>query len=477
MRKFSLSAFLIIFSAFAVFAQDKYSIKVKLKSGPTDKPVYLANFFGYNQYIKVDSAKLDDKGIYHFHGEEPLKGGVYLIVLSQAKYYDFLVSGEETDISIEADTADFVSSVKFKGSQENDILFTYRKFLNQMNDKAAEINNRMENGSPLPPAKKRELMSELATEVSSYMKKTVKDHEGSFAAKVIKANMDVEIPKEIPLKADGTKDSTFAYRYYKAHFFDNIDFSDPRLLRSPFIQSKLEKYFKDLVYQVSDSVNQSADHVLALAKKDKEVYRYVLWWVTNKYENSEIVGLDGVFVHLAEEYYLKDADWLSEEQRKKFEDRVKVLKPLRTGLVMPYLYLYDTLDVAHIVQNGKGRYTIVYFYSPDCSHCKEAAPKLVEYAKGAKARGIEIYNVSVDYELDKMKEFMNKYHTGDDMINLWDKGRHYYFRENYDVYSTPTTYILDSEKRIIGKRIPIEEFDRFIEFHEKQAQAKKNQSK
>jgi hypothetical protein len=36
------------------------------------------------------------------------------------------------------------------------------------------------------------------------------------------------------------------------------------------------------------------------------------------------------------------------------------------------------------------------------------------------------------------------------------------------VYATPTSFILDSEKRIIGKRIPIEEFDRFIEFHERQ---------
>ena len=78
-----------------------------------------------------------------------------------------------------------------------------------------------------------------------------------------------------------------------------------------------------------------------------------------------------------------------------------------------------------------------------------------------------IYNVAVDYEEDKIKKFIETYKT-QDMYNLWDKGHHYYFRENYDVYATPTSFILDSEKRIIGKRIPIEEFDRFIEFHERQ---------
>ena len=75
-----------------------------------------------------------------------------------------------------------------------------------------------------------------------------------------------------------------------------------------------------------------------------------------------------------------------------------------------------------------------------------------------------------------MKKFIDKYGTGEDMLNLWDQGHHYYFRENYDVYATPTSYILDSQKRIIGKRIPIEEFDRFIEFYERR-NGSKSQSK
>jgi hypothetical protein len=35
----------------------------------------------------------------------------------------------------------------------------------------------------------------------------------------------------------------------------------------------------------------------------------------HKYETTEIVGLDAVFIHLAENYYLKDADWLDSTQR------------------------------------------------------------------------------------------------------------------------------------------------------------------
>jgi hypothetical protein len=33
------------------------------------------------------------------------------------------------------------------------------------------------------------------------------------------------------------------------------------------------------------------------------------------------------------------------------------------------------------------------------------------------------------------------------------------FRQLYDVFKTPTLYLLDSEKRIIGKMLSIEQFD------------------
>lgn len=282
--------------------------------------------------------------------------------------------------------------------------------------------------------------------------------------------MEPELPKEAPKLANGRSDSTFLFNMYKKKYFENIDFTDERMLRTPFIQSKVEKYFKDLVYQMTDSVNTDADKVLSLAKKNNEVYRYVLWMITNKYENTDIVGLDGVFIHLAKDYYLKDATWLDSTQRAKFQERVNILEPIQTGKIMPNLILADSLGVEQNLLNVKSKYTIVYFYSPDCGHCKDHAPALVKYNEENKDKGITILNVMVDYDLEKMKKFVNTYKTGK-MRNLWDSKGRYVFRNRYDIYSTPTSYILDSEKRILGKRIPIEEFNKFIEFHEKKQEA------
>ncbi|MCP9766896.1 DUF4369 domain-containing protein [Lacihabitans sp. LS3-19] len=466
-KSFWLVLFFSLF-LFKISAQDKtgYHISVKMNGITPDKYVHLAHYYGYNQYLKVDSAKAEN-GVLHFRGAEPLKGGIYLIVLSPAKYYDIVVSGNESEFSVEADTTDFIKSVKFTGSKENDILFNYRKFLADKSEEAMVIQKTMQiQKDPVSAEMSKTKMKNLQEEVTAYMKKAVIDNGSTFAGKIIKANMEPEIPKEAPMLANGKRDSTFLFREYKKKFFDNIDFSDERMLRTPFIQSKVEKYFKDLVYQVTDSIIVDADKVLKLSKQNKDVYRYVLWMTTNKYENIDIVGLDGVFIHLAEDYYLKDADWLDSTQRAKFKERVDILKPIQTGKIMPALILSDTLGMEQPLDKIKAKYTIVYFYSPDCGHCKDHAPELVKYYDENKDKGIEILNVAVDYDLEKIKKFITTYKTGK-MKNLWDAKGRYYFRNKFDIYSTPTSYILDSEKRILGKRIPIEEFNKFIEFHEK----------
>jgi hypothetical protein len=46
------------------------------------------------------------------------------------------------------------------------------------------------------------------------------------------------------------------------------------------------------------------------------------------------------------------------------------------------------------------------------------------------------------------------------------------FKNTFDIYSTPVVYVLDRNKKIIGKRIPIESLKDFIEFHENKVSGK-----
>jgi len=468
LRRIALLCFL--FSQFSsVFGQkgSGYEITVDIKGAPENRYVHLAHYYGGSQYIKIDSAQVQN-GRMVFQGAEPLKGGMYMVVFSPSRYYDFVVNGQENFFSLTADTTDFVRTVRFTGSPENEILFDYRRYIIQQTQKAQQLNKQLSQITDSgQQAQVRNQLNLLQKEVKGMSDQLIQKYPLSFSAKIIKANQDPEIPTELPKLPDGRVDSTYLIQFYKNHFFDHLDFADPRMIRTPFIQGRVDRFFKDLVYQVADSIILDADRVLQKAKVDLEMYRYVLYLISNKYENIDVVGLDGVFVHLAENHYLKNGTWLDDKQRKRFEDRVKVLKPLVTGKVFPDLTLYDAEVRPVKIGSHSGAYKFLVFYSPDCSHCKESAPKIVKfYQEYSKKKKIALYMISTDFDAGKWASFIKTYQTGS-LINLWDAKRQTDFLNQFDVYATPTTYILDSQNRIIAKRLPVEDFERFIEFYER----------
>lgn len=75
--------------------------------------------------------------------------------------------------------------------------------------------------------------------------------------------------------------------------------------------------------------------------------------------------------------------------------------------------------------------------------------------------------------LAKTKEFIKKYNTGN-LINVLDLHFRYDFNKNFDIYSTPTVFVLDENKAILGKRIPLEDIMGFITFYKKKQEALKN---
>jgi peroxiredoxin len=474
MKIFLKTFLLILISGNFLFAQTPtYSIKAKIIGLPEDKTIYLAHYYGHSSYWKIDSAKAKNNFV-EFKGKDELKGGIYLIVINSGKFYDIIISGTEKNISLEADTVDFVKSVKFTNSPENDLIFNYRKFLALKSEQAAEYQKVFKDKKDDKEAVKAasEKLMNLQSEVNEYIKNVSNNNPKLFAAKVIKANVEPEVPNEDPILPNGKRDSLFRFNMYKRKFFDNIDFSDERFIYTPFLQSKVDKYFKDLVYQVTDSINADADKILKLAKKNKDLYRYVLWMINDKYQNTDIIGLDGVFIHLAENYYLKDAGFLDSTQKAKFQDRVDILKPIMTGKVFPNFILEDTTGRIRTVFDTKAKYTIVYLYSPDCGHCRENAPNLVKFYDENKPKGVEIYNISTLHDKKKTTEFIKTYKTGK-MINLWDAKTYYDFVKKYDAYLTPTVFILDSEKKILARINKLEEITKFIEFHEKRNEAEK----
>ncbi len=452
MRIFTLVfAFLISVST---FAQKGFNIKVTVKGLEKDSLCYLANYYGEKQYIQ-DSAKVDATGTVIFKADTLLPKGLYLFVLPGKRYFEMIVDREQR-FALETNNDDYVANMKVTGSKDNQAFYDYLRFIGNISKRAEAIRAEIEAAKEGTPQREeaQKKMAKLNDEVVDNKNQFLKDNPDAFMSKVFMATKEIEIP-EAPVLADGSKDSLFAYKFYKEHFFDNIDMKDERMLRTPVFHPKLEQYITKLTPQTPDSIIVAADYVVSLTRPNKEMFKYVVWWITNHYETSNIMGFDAVFVHMGEKYYTKDqAYWVDSTTLYKIQERVKILKPILLGKKMRNLVMKDTAGVFRSMYDIKQPFTLVYIWDPDCGHCKKATPKLKKLYDKAKKYGFEVYAINNEVERDKWLKFIRENDLN--WINVADMEFKDNYRYEFDIHSTPQMFLLDKDKKIKAKKIDVE---------------------
>ncbi|MCX6291386.1 MAG: DUF5106 domain-containing protein [Bacteroidetes bacterium] len=436
-----------------------HEIKVHI-NGLKDTICYLGYHFGEKQFIK-DTTRINKDGWGTFSGKDSLPGGIYLVIMPSKTYFEILV--DEQKFTIESDTIDFISNFKCSGTQENKLFSEHQKFIVEKSKQSSSLKNRLDANKDNKDSTKaiRGEVTALDKEVKAYRIKMMNDYPKSFMAKIFKTMSEPEVP-EPPKDEKGNIDSTFQFRYFKLHFWDNVDFSDARMLRTPIFEGKVKMYTTQLTAQIPDSLIASLDTIIEKAKANKEVFKYCVATFTNTYENSKIMGFDKIFVHLAEKYYLSDlAYWADSTLKAKIHERVEKIKPNILFTPAHDLAMPDTAFVMHTLYGLKTKYTVLVFWDPTCSHCKIEIPKLLHYYDSVKTKiSIEVFAVGIESDMEVWKKYIRDNKL--DWLNVSDLYNQTNFRNYYDIYSTPVIYLLDDRKRIIAKRLDTEKVSGFI---------------
>jgi len=460
--KLLFTTIFILFFSLSKATNDKgYNIKVKV-NGLKDTILMLGNHFGDKQYV-TDTVRIDSKGLAVFSGKEKLNGGIYLAILPSKKYFEFLVTDNQ-EFSLETDTLDFITNMKVKYSKDNILFYDYLKFIDEKGRKMEQLKRIVDRKET--PKDSIELAKKTGNEIDGQVKNYKKDfiakNPKNFLSDIFLASTDPEMP-EIPVLANGRKDSTFQFNYFRKHYFDNMNFSNDWLLRTPIFHARIKNYVENLTYQMPDSISKSCIEICDKAKANKEVFKYCVVYFTSTYEKSNIMGMDAVFVDMVEKYYkTNQAFWADSVTMFKIKDRSDKLKPLLLGKTAPNLTLKDTSGVFQTMYNLKNRFTILAFWDPDCSHCKKEIPKLYsEFSGGIKVKDVQVYAICTETERKKWAEFIQKEKLN--WINVADIELQNQFRSIYDIHSTPVLYILDKNKKILAKRIPVEKISEFLD--------------
>ena len=484
MRKILLSLLLSLICVANTQAQaktfkgkDGYRIKLKF-TDVTDSTVMLVHYYGQPlpKIYRADSAKLNSKGEAVFQSDTFTLGGIYMVLLSDKSTYFELLLNNGDDFSVTATKKELPKGVVFKNSPENERFVSYVTYLMDYGNRSNALTKKYEAAkTAADSASVRAEFKKMSDELKDYRNDYVKKYPNTLLANIFNALKVPIVPEGKHLLPDGTEDSSFAYNYYKDHYWDDFNFRDDRLIHTPIYDGRLDEYFNKMVLPIADTVQKEADMLLEKAKGTRDMFKYTLWWITRFVESSKIMGMDAAFVYLVENYYMKgDAYWLSPEDLEKYIERAQKIAPNVLGKIAPELKMPDVNGKIHSLHELDAKYTLLIFWSPECGHCLTEMPKVDSVYKAVlKKKGVKIYGVRTEGEVDKWQEVI-KDKGLDDWIHVYDPERKSRFRSDYDIYSTPVLYLLDERKIIRGKRIDHTNIVDIVEMLERKEKNKKS---
>ncbi len=469
MRQKTLAALLIayLFGFNTLFSQG-HEINFVV-AGLGDTTFLLGNFFGESTYVK-DTAKADATGRFVFKGNEKLEPGMYFLVLNKTRLFDFLI-GEDQQFSIETRHPEYIPNMVVNGDVDNQLFLQDMLFNAERNKEAQPFVSIIKDSTANETAKSnaRKSLDKVSTKVDDHVNEILQKHPNSLLTKIMKANKRLDVP-DAPILKNDRPDSTWQFRYIKEHFWDGFDLGDPTLLRlsQPIYRNKLEEYLDKLVVPQADSIISALNKLVGIAKKNSDTYKYLVWSTTLKYQNPEIMGLDRVFVHLYDTYFASgEMDyWANNQLKNNLKERADQLRLSLVGNTAPNLVMQNESLQRRALHEMKNKYTVIYFYDPDCGHCKKETPKLKEFYTNTKY-DIGIFTVSADTSMTKMRNYIS-----DMGMQKWTNvnGPRTYtvsYQKQYDALTTPTIYVLNNEKKIIAKKIPAARLEEFLDQYER----------
>ena len=149
-----------------------------------------------------------------------------------------------------------------------------------------------------------------------------------------------------------------------------------------------------------------------------------------------------------------------------------------TGKPAADIELKDTAGKMVSLYDIPAAYTVIAIWDPTCGHCKEVIPQLDSaYHARWKSLGLKMFGLAKETDGKKsdwttfikdhrLFDWTHVYYSKEEdaaRINAGIPG----YSQLYDVQSFPTLYLLDQDKRIIGKKLTVNQIDEILAYKTK----------
>jgi len=175
----------------------------------------------------------------------------------------------------------------------------------------------------------------------------------------------------------------------------------------------------------------------------------------------------------SEDYYspfverLATSEYTDSSRRSGYEFEARMCRLNPYGSKAPDFSFKDLSGRVHTLYGIEASYTVMFFSNPGCNACRsiiDAIESRPYFDSIIENKGVAVVNIYIDDEVDKWKEYAPQYPTN--WYNGYDYKRVITSDLLYYVRAIPSLYVLDKDKKIIYKDIPVEKmlsfFDRLV---------------
>ncbi len=441
---------LLLFLFFPVwlFSQDLGSIEGHIR-GIENTFIKISGFYG-NETGVIDSVQADADGNFTYRLAGDAYHGMYRLRFGAKQYIDIICTGGHVRFSSVLDA--LIDSLQFTASPQNQVYFEY---LNRRNltDYKSELLGPLLAYYPKEDTFYREVTTKyngMHAGLDAFVDETVERHPGQFVTALIRMDYVPSPPAEV------NEQSRMAF--LRAHFFDGADFTDTTLLYSNVISNKLLQYLslyqnnrlsKD---QLQVEFIKAVKVIMDRTSVNPLIYEYAMDYLIDGFQ---AYGFEKVITYIADNIDL-DQTCVNSERKAELEKKVESFKKFAVGQKAPDFSATD-LNGKEMTLSGIGsEYVLLVFWATWCPHCQQLMPKLDQLNLPGNRDKLQIVAVSLDDSKQELDDFLQKGNY--DWINIADfKKWQGPVVQLYDIYATPTMFLLYRDRTILAKPMTFDE--------------------
>lgn len=427
-------------------------IKMTILDNSSMGTARIVGFYNDQNFV-IDTVQYSG-GKLHYKNDKGLPQGLYYFVFPSNEVVQ-VVLAEDQQMEIEVRLSEVQNSIKIKDNKETEMLYQTARFEGEIIPKISSLAEKMKS-LPKDSPEYKQLKNErvkLDEERLKYIENQYRENPNSLFA-------HYKFGGQNPIVKEDVSEELQVF-YYRKEFWDNIDFSDRRLLRTPMIGNKLKRYFKDITPQHPDSIFAAAKLLMEKVENHKEYFKVFANWVVLQYEpgKSTLMDSEAVFVNMVENYFTKEKNfWSDSLQVIAIQKRAYEMSASLIGKKAPNVISTDEFGKKQELLSKTADYLIVYMFNPECEHCIEQTPKLRDYWLKNKEE-VDVFAIAIDTDDQKWREYIKKNNLT--WTNVFDPTNRSIYAK-YFVDRTPELYVINKERVIIGKNLKVNQIDIII---------------